>query len=156
MHSKHITDWSQAYRVDEEGRVYSRLIWRDIRTEHQITPICVKGYPCVRLHVASKTRLYPVHKLMALTFLAPKPSPKHIVRHLDGNPQNNRIENLAWGTHTENFADRAAHGRTSHGVRHSIAIRQGLPEYRFADPTSVALMYIDQALSIFRKAEGRL
>jgi len=32
-------------------------------------------------------------------------------RHLDGNPANNTLKNLVWGTHAENVIDRARHGR---------------------------------------------
>lgn len=45
-----------------------------------------------------------VHTLVALTFLGPKPEGQE-VRHLDGNPLNNRVDNLAYGTRTENILD---------------------------------------------------
>lgn len=45
-----------------------------------------------------------VHTLVALTFLGPKPEGQE-VRQLDGNPLNNRIDNLAYGTRTENILD---------------------------------------------------
>ncbi len=45
-----------------------------------------------------------VHRLVALTFHGPCP-PWQEVRHLDGNPQNNRADNLAYGTRTENILD---------------------------------------------------
>jgi len=44
-----------------------------------------------------------------------------LVRHLDGNPKNNRAENLAWGTSLDNEADKARHGRNLEGVRHHRA-----------------------------------
>jgi hypothetical protein len=40
------------------------------------------------------------------------------VRHLDGDPKNNRPENLAWGTQEENWMDRRAHGRARDGEEH--------------------------------------
>lgn len=45
-----------------------------------------------------------VHKLVALAFLGACPVGQE-VRHLDGNPQNNRADNLAYGTRTENILD---------------------------------------------------
>lgn len=45
-----------------------------------------------------------VHTLVARTFLGPRP-PGQDVRHLDGNPCNNRVDNLAYGTRTENILD---------------------------------------------------
>lgn len=51
-----------------------------------------------------------VHSLLAKTFL-PKPKQgQNEVRHLDGNPSNNSLENLAWGTRAENAQDMARHG----------------------------------------------
>jgi hypothetical protein len=32
-------------------------------------------------------------------------------RHLNGNPGDNRLENLSWGTHKENMIDRNGHGK---------------------------------------------
>lgn len=45
-----------------------------------------------------------VHQLVARTFLGEKP-PGQIVRHLDGNPSNNAIDNLAYGTASDNKRD---------------------------------------------------
>ena len=46
----------------------------------------------------------PVHQLVARTFLGPCPTGQE-VRHLDGDPLNNRADNLAYGTRTENILD---------------------------------------------------
>lgn len=46
-----------------------------------------------------------VHRIVLTTFARPRRDGEEC-RHLDGNPQNNRIENLAWGTRNENMADR--------------------------------------------------
>ncbi|KOF56637.1 MULTISPECIES: NUMOD4 motif-containing HNH endonuclease [Clostridium] len=46
----------------------------------------------------------PVHHLIALTFLGDRPK-GYDVRHLDGNPQNNKLSNLAYGTRTQNILD---------------------------------------------------
>jgi hypothetical protein len=51
-----------------------------------------------------------VHSLLAKVFLpAPRPE-QNEVRHLDGNPSNNSLDNLAWGTRGENAQDMARHG----------------------------------------------
>ena len=37
-----------------------------------------------------------------------------VVRHLDGDKENNRAENLAWGTDSENMIDQVRHGNHLH------------------------------------------
>jgi hypothetical protein len=46
---------------------------------------------------------------VALAFLAPQPGTR-VVRHLDGDPANNHVSNLAWGTQSENMKDTLQHG----------------------------------------------
>jgi hypothetical protein len=53
---------------------------------------------------------YYIHRLVALAFLG-EPAPGLEVRHLNGDPGDSRLENLAWGTHQENMRDRKDHGR---------------------------------------------
>lgn len=76
------------------------------------------GYP--RVHLGKSLR-ESVHVLVAVAFHGPKPDGCDVVRHLDGDPQNNRPENLAWGTYAENVADTTRHGRTPIGERHHEA-----------------------------------
>ncbi len=44
-----------------------------------------------------------VHRIVATAFHGPEPSEAHIVDHIDTNRQNNRPENLRWGTRLENI-----------------------------------------------------
>jgi hypothetical protein len=57
-----------------------------------------------------------VHVLVLEAFIGDRP-PGTQTRHLDGNPANNRLDNLAWGTARENSHDKHRHGTTSRGVR---------------------------------------
>lgn len=50
-----------------------------------------------------------VHHLVLEAFGFNRPSGFQC-RHLDGNPENNRVGNLKWGTHQENVNDRWLHG----------------------------------------------
>ena len=52
-----------------------------------------------------------VHRLVAEHFYKNKPTNYHkmIVRHLDGNPENNHIDNLRYGTMLENSIDNIYH-----------------------------------------------
>lgn len=62
-----------------------------------------------------KKRKMRAHRFICEVFHGPAPSLKHQVRHLNGNPQDNHIENLAWGTPAENAQDRIRHGRQHRG-----------------------------------------
>ncbi|MCK9569061.1 HNH endonuclease [Candidatus Pacearchaeota archaeon] len=50
-----------------------------------------------------------VHHLILETFTGSRPKDQEC-RHLDGNPANNTIENLCWGTRKENYEDSVQHG----------------------------------------------
>ena len=45
-----------------------------------------------------------VHRLVALAFLE-NPEDKPVVHHIDGNPLNNTLENLAYATYAENVQE---------------------------------------------------
>lgn len=63
---------------------------------------CKSGHVSVVLgHGANGS---PVHQLVALTFLGACP-PEMEVRHIDGNPQNNSIDNLCYGSRSDNILD---------------------------------------------------
>ena len=105
----------QGLFATEEG-----TLWRVRQAKTHIE----RGYP--RLAVTphrlgpDQTRLVRVHLLVADAHLGRKPS-GHVTRHLDGNPLNNRADNLTYGTMAENMADRDRHGRTQRGADHAAA-----------------------------------
>jgi hypothetical protein len=51
-----------------------------------------------------------IHRLVALAFLGPAPSPHHLVAHNDGTRGSNHYSNLRWATQNENLADCRKHG----------------------------------------------
>jgi hypothetical protein len=76
------------------------------------------GYPVVLVRVASrKRRNLRVHRAVCEAFHGPKPSPDHLVRHLDGDKANNVPTNVVWGTHAENEADAVRMGEKATGHR---------------------------------------
>lgn len=68
-----------------------------------------KGYKHVCL--SFQKRLL-VHALILKTFTKMQ-SNGLVCRHLNGDPADNRLENLCWGTLEENWEDRKKHGRTN-------------------------------------------
>jgi len=97
------------YMVSDEGEVWSER--KDINLVQTPTKT---GYHTVKLN--GKT--YLVHRLVAAAFIGPCPDGLQ-VRHLDGNPSNNNVINLAYSTAKENNADMDLHGtRYQHNRTH--------------------------------------
>lgn len=103
------------YLVAETGRVFSlRLTGGQKPTELQARPGS-GGYLRVAIRVKGHTRSAPLHRILALTFIGPAPFADAHVRHLDGDPLNNSLNNLAWGSAADNMQDMIRHGRTLRG-----------------------------------------
>jgi len=61
-----------------------------------------------------------VHRLILMTF-SRQPSDNEEGRHLNGDPGDNSIKNLKWGTKAENQSDRIRHGTSNRGERSGSA-----------------------------------
>jgi NUMOD4 motif/HNH endonuclease len=72
------------------------------------------GYLTVSLLRGCHQSTRPVHSLVLEAFVGPRPEGAEI-RHLDGDPTNARLSNLAYGTRSENVLDKRRHG-TDHNV----------------------------------------
>lgn len=62
-----------------------------------------------------------VHRLVLETFVGPCPDGMES-RHMDGNKDRNILDNLEWGTPTENRHDRIRHGTHNRGENHGMSI----------------------------------
>lgn len=82
-----------------------------------LSPAIVQGYRHIKLGRSRQTK---VHILVLEAFVGPRPDGM-VCRHLDGNPLNNRLSNLRWGTPEENYADRHLHGTHNSGSRNGRA-----------------------------------
>lgn len=107
------------YEVSSDGRVRSlpRLVNHSrsgqvLRKGVELKPgFNPNGYLIVNLNNNGFVRMGLVHRLVAEAFL-PEPTPEQrLVRHLNDNRLDNRVENLAWGTDKDNAQDAISNGR---------------------------------------------
>ena len=78
--------------------------------------ICSSGYNYVTLYADGKMYSKKVCHFIALAFYGERPVGAQI-RHLNGNPSDDRPENLRYGTPSENQRDRIAHGTDLRGSK---------------------------------------
>jgi predicted transcriptional regulator len=103
------------YRIGEDGSVWSCLErarlrgWVITDRWHRIKAHRANRYGHLKVFLSGRDHR-SVHRLVLEAFVGPCP-PGMMCRHLDGDPTNNRLENLVWGTKEENAADRVRHGR---------------------------------------------
>lgn len=103
-----VVGYEGLYEVSSTGRVTSAK--RVARRERK--PDTSKdGYQRVKLWRDGRGVTRTIHSLVIEAFVGPRP-PGSEVRHLNGDPADNRIENLAYGSHRENALDITRHGRS--------------------------------------------
>ncbi len=134
---KAIPKFEGLYEASTLGRIRSvdRIVWRDNRWG-QLTPHKLKGrvlrqakpkkarywYAC--LSKGNHARPREVHRFVIETFRGPCPKGMECC-HNDGNPANNRLDNLRWDTRKNNHADKAKHGTLAKG--------ENCPATRYSD-----------------------
>lgn len=88
-----------AYSLTASGKVYSHFSHRFLNTV-----LDKNGYEKVRLiSTDGKRHRYSVHRLMLENFQPVEGMQNLQVNHIDGNKQNNHINNLEWCTPSENI-----------------------------------------------------
>jgi hypothetical protein len=81
-----------------------------------------------------------VHELVLLAFVAPR-QPGQECLHGNGNPADNRLENIRWGTRSENLRDKTLHGQNKLKLSDVIAIKAALKNYRRGLQRQLAAQY---------------
>ena len=109
--------YEATYRISTLGRVYSipRPTTSGGILRHSPDNY---GYPRVSLVQNGKQRKVRVHLLVARTFLGEPEGDRTEVRHLNGDPTDPSLMNLAYGTHSENMFDMSRHGRGNAAKTH--------------------------------------
>lgn len=100
-----VVGYEGLYEVGKDGSVWSLNYGRSGQRK-ELRPNRLNQYGHLRVNLCKdgKQKTHPVHQLVLNAYI-PKPSPELEVLHLDSEPTNNRLTNLAWGTHKENCND---------------------------------------------------
>ena len=115
---KPITGYEGIYEASSHGRIRSvdRTINYSNGQVHRYkgkilsTPLLQQtGYPFVKLSNHGKNQVRTVHSLVAETFLGPRPEGTEVC-HNDGDRTNSHLDNLRYGTPSENELDKLRHG----------------------------------------------
>lgn len=105
------------YSIDTNGQVYS---YYNGKYGVRIVPRKKKGilnsnnYIKIQLRNGGKIYTKAVHRLVLETFVGKSPKDMEC-RHLNGIRNDNRLENLKWGTKKENEEDKKIHGSVIKG-----------------------------------------
>ena len=115
---KDIPGYEGCYQVSNQGNVRSltRAITQMSRWGTEYTKIVDGVYlrpgrmPAGHLSVSlGRNNSQCVHKLVLLAFVGPAPEGYECL-HGNGDPSDNRLENLRWGTRGDNIRDAIHHG----------------------------------------------
>lgn len=102
------------YNVTKEGDVFNVKTGRKLK--HSLNK---NGYHCVCLTINGKNMEFLIHRLVAIKYIS-NPNNLPQVNHIDGNKNNNSIDNLEWCTSQYNV-DHAI----NMGLRGSIGVKNG-------------------------------
>lgn len=81
------------------------------------------GYKRVRFHASGKSSDLYVHVLVLESHVCERSGPMYEIQacHIDGDPSNNRLDNLRWDSTTANYDDQREHGTAAIGERNGRA-----------------------------------
>lgn len=105
------------YRVGDDGSVWSCWrgpaltdSWKRLKPGVHRKRTSARSYLYLHLWRGGKRHTRLLHRIILECFVGPRPRGAEC-RHLDGNPRNNALSNLCWGTHAENTSDSRRLGR---------------------------------------------
>lgn len=116
---KPVLGYEGLYEVSNSGRVRALFSTSNFHKPGRILKpwLTYNGYCQIHLmRPGEKRKAKCIHTLMLEAFVGPAPE-KCEARHLNGIRNDNRPDNLAWGTHKENSEDSRRNGTMAIGER---------------------------------------
>lgn len=101
-----VPGYEGGYAATDAGRVIS---YKRNGIKEMSQQVAKGGYLRLGLRDGKGQRLMAVHQIIMLTFEGP-PGLDEQIRHIDGDPSNNHLNNLCYGTAVQNWRDRIRHG----------------------------------------------
>ena len=95
---KNIPNYEGLYMVSDDGKIKGLKSGKELKYSYTYN-----GYRKVKLYCDSQGKTFMVHRLVASAFI-PNVQNKPQVNHIDGNKENNAVENLEWVTQSENLS----------------------------------------------------
>lgn len=102
---KDIPNYENLYQISNLGNVKSYSNSKVLKTSPNSC-----GYYKVQLYKNKKSKMFYVHRLVAIAFI-PNLENKSQINHIDGNKSNNVVSNLEWCTASENQL---------HAIKHNL------------------------------------
>ena len=144
-------------QIKSEARVIKKITGPAKLKEKLRKPVLGDdGYYRIVLRKDNKSHGFLLHRLILLTFEGMPPQ-KYEGCHLDGNPQNNILDNLCWGPHSENEKHKISKGTSNRGSNHyltklteekvfeiKILLSKGLSQQKAANKFNVDRRVVNQ------------
>lgn len=113
-----VPGFGDMYRISSSGRIWSLHKSRrhGDKPHFMAHTVGAYGHHFVSLRYEKRSTVISLGKLMLICFKGPPVHPRIWACHNDGNAGNNNINNLRWGTNSENQMDRVKHGTSNRGV----------------------------------------
>lgn len=115
----------ESYEVSNLGQVRSIVFKNGTTCRPRKEPLYISkfkeknGYIAVHLPKDGYTTIKRIHQLVLLAFIGPANGLE--CSHLDGNPENNKLENLKYESHLDNNRRKIIHGTSLVGENHNLA-----------------------------------